>query len=148
MKKLIAIVLAVLVMFTLVACGGQKDENGENTDPPQQTADNGGDDYTFDVKEDDHTVIIYISNTYQVFTHDGVNVTGYTIYTDCGDAETARMLAASVIDPADEYYAGSGVKSVTCKGKYLVQNYDEKGFLCKTYEELHTLAEQYRLITE
>lgn len=154
MKKLLIVLLALIMVIPLAACGGKNNDtqDGENTTPEQgdsvpDTKENSDDDYTFDIKEDDHTIVITIANTIQVYTHDGVNVTGYTTYVDSGDIETAKTVA-SAINPNDSYYAGMGLKSVTTKGKYVVQEYDTEGFPCTTYEELHSLAEQYKQIQQ
>lgn len=155
MKKIILLALAVLMVFAFAACGEsiEDPENAKNITSEQQeistssTQGDNDDDYIFDIKEDDHTVIITIANTKQVYTHDGVNVTGYTTYVDSGDAKTAKVVANS-INLEDEYYANLGIKSVKSKGKYLIQEYSEEGFPCKTYEELHDLAEQYKQIQQ
>lgn len=154
MKKFFAIMLALIMVISLVACGGKHNDtpDGGNTTPEQKnpgsnTEGNSNDNYQFDIKEDDHTVVITIANTIQVYTHDGVNVTGYTTYVDSGDAETAKAVANS-INLNDSYYANMGIKSVKAKGKYVVQEYGAEGFPCKTYEELHSLAEQYKQIQQ
>lgn len=154
MKSVFAIMLALITLLSLAACGGKNNDtpNGGNTTPQQGNSGSDADEdsndrYQFDIKEDDHTVIITIANTIQVYTHDGTNVTGYTTYSDCGDAETAKAVA-SAINPNNSYYANMGLESVTTKGKYVVQEYSEKGFPCKTYEELHSLAEQYKQIQQ
>ena len=154
MKKLLIVLLALIMVISLAACGENDNDTqeGENATSEQgdsvpDNKENSDDDYTFDIKEDDHTVVITIANTIQVYTHDGVNVTGYTTYADCGDAETAKTVASS-INLNDSYYAGMGIKSVQAKGKYVVQEYTEEGFPCTTYEELHSLAEQYKQIQQ
>ena len=154
MKKFLIVLLTLILAVSLAACGKENNntQDGENTapkqdDPGSDAEGTNNDNYRFDIKEDDHTVIITIANTIQVYTHDGVNVTGYTTYVDSGDAETAKA-AASSIDLNDSYYAGMGLKSVTTKGSYVVQEYSEEGFPCRTYEELHTLAEQYNQIQQ
>lgn len=153
MKKLFITMLALIMMISLVACdltdnGNQDDDVTDQWEPGEQgSKENSDDGYRFDITEDDHTVIIIIGNTRQVFTHDGVNVTGYTTYVDCEDAETARLVAGS-INPNDSYYAGLGLKSVTVKGQYVVQEYSEEGFPCKTYEELRDMADAFKQIKD
>lgn len=154
MKKFLIVLLALIMVISIAACGEKNNDtpDGGNTTPEQgdsgsDTNENSDDDYTFDIKEDDHTVVITIANTIQVYTHDGVNVTGYTTYVDSGDAETAKAVANS-INLNDSYYANMGMKSVKAKGKYVVQEYGAEGFPCTTYEELHSLAEQYKQIQQ
>ena len=154
MKKLIIFLLSAIMVLSLTACGNSENDSivpgdlasGENEGTSAQGgAAKADDNYTFDIKEDDHTVVITVANTIQVYTHDGVKVTGYTTYVDAGDAETAAVVAKS-INVNDSYYKGMGMKSVKTKGKYVVQDYSEEGFPCKTYEELHNLAEQAKQI--
>lgn len=152
MKKILVFLLALAMLLSLVACGEATEEPGSSTSQQQEesssiTEGDSDSDYQFDIEEDDNTVIITIGNTIQVYTHDGVNVTGYTTYVDSGDADTAKAVA-SAIDINDSYYEGMGLKSVTTKGKYVVQEYNEEGFPCTTYEELHDLAEQYKMIQQ
>ena len=150
MKKILIVLLALIMAISIAACGGKNTDTNTTSgqgDSVPGNKENSDDGYTFDIKEDDHTVVITIANTIQVYTHDGVNVTGYTTYADCGDVETAKAVAGA-INPNDEYYAGMGLKSVTTKGSYVVQEYDAEGFPCKTYEELHILAEQYKQIQQ
>lgn len=164
MKKFLALLLALVMVLSLVACGAPKNDDTQDAEDQQQEdtipqdgekndaedtepAADSEDDYTFDIKEDDHTVVITIANTIQVYTHDGANVTGYTTYVDAGDAETAKAVAKS-IDLNDSYYSNMGIKSVTAKGTYVVQEYDAEGFPCTTYEDLHYLAEQYKQIQQ
>ena len=150
MKKFLIVLLALMMTVSLAACGGKNDntEDGGTPDSGNSGTNTEGSsdaDYKFDIKEDDHTVIITVGNTIQVYTHDGVNVTAYTTYVDCGDVETAKAVAGA-ININDSYYESLGLKSVKTKGSYVVQEYSEKGFACKTYEELHDLAEMYKKI--
>ncbi len=159
MKKLFALLLTLCMLLSFAACGGSDDKKETSADNSKQESisdnggktdekeDNGSADFTLDVKEDDHTVVFTIATVTQVYTHDGENVTGYTSYTDCGDAETAKAVADSM-DLSDSYYSGMGMKSVTAKGKYLVQEYTEEGFAYKTYESLMEAAETYKKIAE
>ena len=146
MKKFLIVLLALMLTLSLMACG-KESKDAQQGDSGLNAEESSDDNYQFDIKEDDHTVVITIGNTFQVYTHDGVNVTGYATYADCGDVETAKAVAGA-INPNDAYYAGMGLKSVTTKGSYVVQEYREEGFPCKTYEELHELAEQFKLIQQ
>lgn len=164
MKKFLALILALVMMLSLVACGAAKEDAGAANDEPQQEetaaqdnedtmpqqqegtepATDGEDDYTFDVKEDDHTVVITTDSIIMVFTHDGEKVTGYTGYVDCGSAADAKARVAQLKDAGDTFYDQEGIKSVTAKGKYAVVEYTEKAFAVTTYEDLHNLVEMYK----
>ncbi len=167
MKKFLAFLLALVMMLSLVACGGQKEDtqdaedqqqeetttqDSEDTMPQQQEdtepATESEDDYTFDVKEDDHTVVITTDSIIMVFNHDGENVTGYTGYVDCGSAADAKARVAEVKAAGETYFEDEGIKSVTAKGKYAVVEYTEKAFAVTTYEELHNLVEMYKQVQQ
>ena len=164
MKKFLALILALLMVLSLAACGASKEdtqdaESSQQEESSSQTAagssseqtqedpdpvaeDNGADDYQFDVKEDDHTVVISTDSVIMVFTHDGENVTGYTGYVDCGSAAAAKAKVDEVNNAA-AFKEEEGIKSVTAKGKYAVIEYTQEAFAVTTYEELHELAELY-----
>lgn len=161
MKKFLALLLAVMMVLSLVACGASKDDGTQDAEDQQQEdtipqneekndaedtqpAADSEDDYTFDVKEDDHTVVITTDSIIMVFNHDGENVTGYTGYVDCGSAADAKARVAEVKAAGETYFDEEGIKSVTAKGKYAVVEYTEKAFEVTTYEELHNLAEMYK----
>lgn len=164
MKKFLALLLAVMMVLSLVACGAPKEDEQDAEDQQQEdvihqdeekndaedtepVAD-GEDDYVFDIKEDDHTVVITTDDVIMVFTHDGENVTGYTGYVDCGSAANAKTRVAEVKAAGETYFDEEGIKSVTAKGKYAVVEYTEKAFEVTTYEELHNLAEMLKQVQQ
>lgn len=167
MKKFLALLLAVMMVLSLVACGTPKEDtqtaedrqqeetatqNTEDTTSQQQEdtepAADSEDDYTFDIKEDDHTVVITTDSVIMVFTHDGTNITGYTGYVDCGSAADAKERVAQVKAAGETYFDTEGIKSITAKGKYAVIEYTEKAFAVTTYEELHELTEMYKQVQQ
>lgn len=165
MKKFLALLLAVMMVLSLVACGAQKDEDAQDAEDQQQEevipqdeekndaedtepVTDDEDDYVFDIKEDDHTVVITTDDVIMVFTHDGENVTGYTGYVDCGSAANAKTRVAEVKAAGETYFDEEGIKSVTAKGKYAVVEYTEKAFEVTTYEELHNLAEMLKQVQQ
>ena len=164
MKKFLAFLLALVMMLSLVACGAPKEEDAQDAEEqqqeetvPQDTEDtapqqqedtepaaDSEDDYTFDIKEDNHTVVITTDSIIMVFAHDGENITGYTGYVDCGSAADAKARVAELKAAGETYFDEEGIKSVTAKGKYAVVEYAEKAFAVTTYEELHNLVEMYK----
>lgn len=164
MKKIWMMLLALTMMLSLAACGAsgkenetKEQQNGEvisgseekvteadtTAGSEENTTAAAEEDYQFDVKEDDHTVVITANALIMVFTHDGEKVTGYTAYTDLGTAESAKTRAREIQD-APAIWEQEGIKSVTSKGKYVIIEYTEKAFSVTSYEELHALAEQYK----
>lgn len=166
MKKFLAFLLALVMVLSLVACGASKEDTQDaedqqqeetttqdaaDTTPQQQDTEpaaDSDDDYTFDIKEDDHTVVITTDSVIMVFTHDGTNITGYTGYVDCGSAADAKERVAQVKAAGETYFNDEGIKSVTAKGKYAVIEYTEKAFAVTTYEELHELTEMYKQVQQ
>ena len=163
MKKLFALLLTLCMLLSFADCGGNDSkQSADNNTPKESASDSTGEnasgkadekeddntaDFTLDIKEDDNTVVFTVGNITQVYTHDGDTITGYTTYTDCGDADTAKAVANS-IDLSDSYYEGLGMKSAIAKGKYLVQEYTEEGFTYKSYNDLMEAAETYKKIAE
>lgn len=166
MKKFLAFLLALVMVLSLAACGASKEDAQDAEDqqqeetttqdteavtPQQQDtepATDSDDDYTFDVQEDDHTVVVTTDSVIMVFTHDGTNITGYTGYVDCGNAADAKARVAQVKAAGEAYFNDEGIKSITAKGKYAVIEYTEKAFAVTTYEELHSLVEMYKQVQQ
>lgn len=147
MKKIAAALIAVLLICSFTACGAKQEENSQESDAQNTdvtTVVAGADDsYVFDIKEDDHTFVFSMANTYHVYTHDGKKITGYCLYSDVGSAEQAQA-AASQVDVNDDYFKSMGYKSVATKGKYMIVEFTEEGFEYKSFEELKEAYEEYK----
>lgn len=123
MKKLTAFILALLLMFSLAACG--------KNDPNLQGS---GDHYELNVIENDKTITWSAGNFTHVYTHDGKNVTRYTLYINFENVELAQQSLEAYQTVVGSFK--KDMKSITRKGTYVVLEYKKSGFPYKTAEEV------------
>ena len=113
------------------------------TDPVDSGKASGEDEYVFDIREDDHTIIMSVEKMIQVFHHDGVKVTGYECYCECNSVEEAKMAVENNQGLAAQ---NPTIQSVTRKGKYMVLTYNESGFPYPDYETLKIVSDAFKAI--
>ena len=154
LKNAVLLLLSLMLVVSLAACGGESGESGENGEDgnggaAQGEAKNGGDDgeYVFNITEDDHTIIWEIETTKFIFTHDGTNVTSYTTYLDMEDKETADEIVV-MYKTLIENNTDEGFKEVYRKGTYVVVEYEQEAFPYTTYEELKETADIMKSIKQ
>ena len=163
MKKILALLLAAMMLLALVSCtnGNTNDPEGtsadaENTtepsetdpagtDPAETTESGEDDDFIFDIQEDDNTIIWAVDRVTYVYHHDGVNVTSYECFFEFETIEEAQSSVntyQALLGSSDE------LKSVTRKGKYMVLSYNESAFPYSDYETLKIVSDAIKALGE
>ncbi len=128
MKKVLVLLVTVLLALPFSGCSASNDGNGSSDTSASD------ENYVFDLKEDDRTVIWKLSNQTYVATHDGKTVTDFTVYMDAYDAQTAKEIVADAVTdgkPSDKEY-----RSVRQKGKYIVCEYNPEYFPYRDYDSV------------
>lgn len=153
MKKFLAILLALVMVLSLVACGDKKDDVDDNNDTPivddvddsskEQQDNEDKDDADFDdvdvnVKDSGKKVEWQIGNITYIYTHDGQKVTGYEARVDMGDVDSAKAVITAYKLNAEE---DDTIDDVSRDGQYIVIKYNEKGFEYTSYEDLKSASD-------
>ena len=167
MKKFLAILLALVMVLSLVACGDKKDDVDDNNDTPivddvddsskeqqdnedkddediddidgvKDVEDIDSDDVDVNVKESGKKVEWQIGNVTYIYTHDGEKVTGYEVRMDMGDTDTAKTVITAYKLNADE---DDTIDDVSRDGQFIVVKYNEKGFEYTSYEDLKSASD-------
>ena len=131
MKKALSLLITILLIFGLTACG-KKTETKEPTAEPAV-------EYALGLREDEHTIIWETGTVTHVYKHDGTKITGYTEYLDAIDAETAEATVAEACEngkPVDKEY-----KSVTAKEQYVIVEFNDEYIPLTEYSEVVSQAE-------
>lgn len=145
MKKLLALLLASLAVCSLAACGERQNAKQESTmatiettiaatEAEHEETSTNSDFSLSTIYESEDQLIWKIgdADSYVVY-HDGTNVTQCFLYTKADSEEEAKETAEALQSLIGT--EGYNIKNITSKGKYIVYEYSEDGFVYKTYEE-------------
>ena len=162
MKKFLAMLLALVMVLSLAACGNKTDAVDDRNDTPavvdndnsskeQQDNEDKDDiedkddadsednvDIDVNVKDNGNKIEWQIGNITYIYTHDGEKVTGYEARMDMGDVDSAKAVIAAYKLNAEE---DDTIDDISRDGQYIVIKYNESGFEYTSYEDLKSASD-------
>ena len=127
-KKLLTGLFAIIMCFALVGCGKeeQKNQPENNNEQPKQEENNKD---SVDLYSDDTRIVFSTDQGLIIFYYEGNKITGYHVYFDYEDNETATY-ALSTLEKDEE------VEKMYVRDKYLVFEYKESAYEYLTLEDV------------
>lgn len=121
-KKLFITFMVLIVCFAVTGCGNNNSNKQEQKDIINTSEDNKNkeDGERFTITSDDTKYVVTNGTSSQVFYHEGEKITGYALYIDCDDAETAKRMYDV---RKSSYESQDAVKKVSVNKNYLIIEY-------------------------
>lgn len=121
-KKVLIVFLTVIMCVCLAGCGKNNSNNQEQKEIINNAQENKNNDdgERFTITSDDTKYVVTNGTSSQVFYHEGEQITGYALYIDCDDAETAKRMYDV---RKSSYESQDAVKKVSVNKNYLIIEY-------------------------
>lgn len=121
-KKILFGLLAVIMCVCLVGCGNNNSSDQEHKEIINNAEENkkNDDGQRFTITSDDTKYVVTNGTSSQVFYHEGETITGYALYIDYDDAETAKRMYDVY---KSSYENQDTVKKLSVDRNYLIVEY-------------------------